>query len=150
MYPRYVKCTHDINMNPRRQYTCIHDIIFSSTTSLCYPRHHDMLTYRGYISWGTFLMSWGTFASMYPRHQNIPHDIIMYPRHHSCLAYIWNVSHDMVPTISKCYPRHLNKWYPRHGVQDIIISCVHLIDVVGTLMSWVPLLMPWGVSDLAM
>ena len=130
MYPRYVKCTHDINMNPRRQYTCIHDIIFSSTTSLCYPRHHDILTYRGYISWGIFSMSWGTLDSMYPRHQNVPHDIIMYPRHHSCLGYIWNVSHDMVPTISKCYPRHLNATHDMVPKTSLYRVCIWL-------MSWV-------------
>ena len=92
-YPRHMIDTHDINPGT-------HDIILLPTTSNLHPRHTYMLTYRGYISWGTCLMSWGTFVEMHPRYHYVTHDIIMYPRHQWCLGYIWNVTHDMVPTTS--------------------------------------------------
>ena len=144
-----IVCTHDMSNVPTISMVCTHDIILSPTTSLYYPRHqkctHDIMMswvafwYRGYMSWATFLMSWGTFDIFWrnaPTTSLCTHDINMLsktsfmswknlacsPRH---------VSHDIktLPTTSKCYPRHV--------IQDINTSWVHLIDIVGALMSWV-------------
>ena len=75
----------------------------------------------------------------------LTHDINMYPRHQSCRGY---APHDM-------YPRYQNdihdiKMLPTIRTHDTITSWVHLIDVVGWLMSWGTRLMSWVISDFTM
>ena len=138
-----IPCTHDIK-------PCTHDI-------LCYPRHgrctQDM---------------W-----MYPRHGQYTQDVhVCWHILDTCLGeHFWcrgihfaKCTQDMVdvPKTWSMYPRHNNvpkTWLtffivpktstqdmvnaPKTCTQDMVISWVHLIDVLGNTMSWGTSTMSW-------
>ena len=151
MYPRHLICTHDIHvphgMLTYRVYMSWGTSIMSWGTILMswMTCTHDIIVYVP-----TICQILPTISICTHDIKNVPHDINQTTVNSRMQRFTYNFStnhvvgnfidvvgniidvvDDMVPTISKCYPRHLNDTHDM--VSKTSISCVHLIDVVGII-----------------
>ena len=134
VYPRYHKCTHDINLIPTTS-------SLLPTISFYSPRHqictHDMHVPQDIV--GTCRGEQLSYLGIHLA--KCTHDIIMFPTISKCTQDIndvlgtFGISPKTCTQDIKMYPM-ISKLLPKTCTQDIIISWMYLTYVLGNMMSW--------------